>query len=82
MLNRSGAAVVSLAELGFRFFGFDDIGLVPFALAKSLNADEIDAFPPQFLDEADAFVLGVFDSFTHLKFRIAHILYSIRRSRG
>ena len=52
----------------------DHIGFVPFALAKSLHADQVNAFASLFFNKADALVLYILYSVAHLKFWIAHII--------
>src|SRR5262249_33196996 len=62
--NRSGNQLrtVSAIEFGgvvpltWWLFGFNHIGFVPFALAESLHADHVNAFPSLFFYKADALV--------------------------
>src|SRR5919197_5278821 len=79
--NRRGITLRTSSEIAFEgvvplmwwLFGFNHIGFVPFALAKSLHADQVNAFPSLFFYKADALVLYILYSVAHLKFWIAHI---------
>jgi hypothetical protein len=70
--KQSGIRLEFTVSLVRRLFGLHHLGFWPFALTKSLNADQVNAFASKLFHEADSFVLYIFYSVTRFKFWRIH----------